>query len=102
MLESGRTILFENQVTRPRKAVAQDRKKNQDRWITGKKEEKEKGDHRTRPHKMKTATHEIGMLSQVKRVKVSEALEFHSSPKTIILLKSENSQVFFTPQALPD
>lgn len=102
MLECGRSVFFENKVTNPGKAISQDRKKNKDGWITGEKEEKEKRYNGTRPYKMKTTTHEIGVLSQVKRVKISEALEFHSSPKIIILLKSENSQVFFTPQALPD
>lgn len=77
MLKSGRTVLFENKMSYPRKAITQDRKKDQDGGIAGKKEKEEKRYNGGRADKMKPAAHEISVLIQIIGIKVSEALEFH-------------------------
>lgn len=77
MLKCGRSVLFENKVPYPGKAIAEDREKDEDSWIAGKKEKKEKRYNGRGPDKMEPPAHEIRVLVQIIGIKVSEALEFH-------------------------
>jgi uncharacterized protein YcnI len=77
VLKRGGAILLKNKMPDPRKAIAQDRKKNQNSGIAGKKEKKQKRDNGPGPHKMEFPAHEIGVLTQIKGIKVSKALKFH-------------------------